>query len=339
MVEFLYIGVEGGIEERIAPAHGIPLVTLSLATPEGLLQTGIAAIQMGFGVLRSLLAFFKFRPQVVFSTGGFVSLPATVAAWLARIPVVVYLPDVRMGRSVAFAAPLARRLAVTSDESLSFLKSNNKAAVTGYPVRTGFLTMDRSTARRRLGIAGDEKVLLVMGGSLGARAINQAIVAELPDLLATSTVIHVCGAANYDDVTAVRNTLPKHLASRYRLEPFLDEEDMAAAMFAADLAVTRAGASILGELPAAGLPGIVVPLPAARVHQDANATALSSRGACIILANHELPNGSLTELILGVLADDGRRAKMRRAMEAFARPNAADDIARIIMESSNGRAA
>jgi UDP-N-acetylglucosamine--N-acetylmuramyl-(pentapeptide) pyrophosphoryl-undecaprenol N-acetylglucosamine transferase len=302
------------------------------------LRTGLAAIQMGVGVLRSLLAFFRFRPQVVFSTGGFVSVPATMAAWLARIPVVVYLPDVRMGRSVAFTAPFARRLAVTTDESLSFLKSN-KATVTGYPVRVGFTRVDRSTARRQLQIDQDEKVLLVMGGSLGARSINQAVVAGLAELLEASTIIHVCGAANYEDVNAVRNTLPRHLSSRYRLEPFLDEEDMAAAMFAADLAVTRAGASILGELPAAGLPGIVVPLPASRVHQDANGTALSSRGACEILANHELPNGSLINLILTMLADSDRLQKMRCAMEGFARPNAADDIARIIIETSTLRAA
>jgi UDP-N-acetylglucosamine--N-acetylmuramyl-(pentapeptide) pyrophosphoryl-undecaprenol N-acetylglucosamine transferase len=338
MVEFLYVGIQGGIEERIAPAHSIPLVTLKLTTPDGLLPTSIAALQMGFGVLRSLREFLRFRPQVLFSTGGFVSVPATVAAWLARIPVVVYLPDVRMGRSVALTAPFARRIAVTTDESLSFLKSN-KASVTGYPVRTGFLTMDRVKARERLGIGSEQRVVLVMGGSLGAQAINRAIVAGLPELLEESTVIHVCGPLNYTEVAAARSTLPEHLMSRYRLEPFFDEEDMAAAMFAADVAVTRAGASILGELPAAGLPAVVVPLPAARVHQDANATALSSRGACIILANHELANGSLTSLLLSVLTDKRRLGDMRSAMEEFARPNAADDIARIIVESSKGKAA
>lgn len=338
MAELLYVGIKGGIEERIAPAHGIPLLTLSLTTPEGVLRTVVAAAQMGLGMVRSLAAFARFRPHVLFSTGGFVSVPATIAAWVARVPVVVYLPDVRTGRSVALTARFARRVAVTTEESLSFLRSGDPI-VTGYPVRASFTIVDRDQARRRLNLDPDEPVLLVMGGSLGARAINQAIVADLKRLLEVATVIHVCGPANYEEVGEARNGLPPDERNRYRLEPFLDEMDMAAAMFAADLAVTRAGASILGELPAAGLPAIVVPLPAARVHQDANATALSSRGACIILANDELSYGALTGSIISVMADADRRAAMRTAMEAMARPRAADDIARIIIECAGGLAA
>ena len=335
MGELLYVGMKGGIEERIVPAHGIPLIALPLTTPEGLRRTAIAAVQIGIGTLRSLLALARFRPHVLFSTGGFVSLPATIAAWLARIPIVVYLPDVQMGRSVALSARFARRVAVTTQESTSF-PGSTKVTVTGYPVRRGFIDMDRAQARERLGLTPDERVLLVMGGSLGARAINQAVVVALPELLHAATIIHVCGIANYDEIAHVFDGLPSDIKGRYRLKPFLDEMDMAVAMFAADLAVTRAGASILGELPVARLPAIVVPLPAGRVHQDANATALSSRGGCVILANEELPAGGLAPLVHSLLEDSERRRTMRVALEQLSRPGAAEDIARIIISSARG---
>ena len=155
----------------------------------------------------------------------------------------------------------------------------DKAVVTGYPVRQEILALagQRPLARQQLGLLADSPVLLVFGGSRGARSINQALAAALPALLPHCQVLHISGALDWPAVEAQAASLPDELRPRYHAYPYLHDE-MPLALAAADLVVARAGASTLGEFPALGLPSILAPYPYSGQHQDVNASYLAERG-------------------------------------------------------------
>ena len=192
----------------------------------------------------------------------------------------IYLPDIEPGLAIKFLARFARRVAVTTTEARQFFKPG-LTVVTGYPVRAELFPAPATAgespkvaARRRLNLQDDLPVLLVFGGSRGARSINQAVAAQLEDFLAVSQLVHVTGSLDETWVHARREALPARLQARYHVSVYL-HEDMTAALLAADLVISRAGASVLGEFPAVGLPAILVPYPYAGAHQALNADYLA----------------------------------------------------------------
>ncbi len=330
----LYIGIKSGIEERAVPPLGVRLEALSLTTPDSFLKLPRALLDMLQASRISWQLLGKFRASVLFSTGGFVSVPATLAAWIRRVPIVIFLPDVVPGLTVRLTSRLARQIALSSSDTCPFFSPGSPLVVTGYPVRESFAATRRESARLELNLDPQDRLLLVMGGSLGAQAINEAIALRLPDLLEVTKIYHIAGKSNMERASRLAATLPESLARRYELVPTVDEKQIATVMFAADLAVTRAGASILGELPAAALPAIVVPLPAARVNQMENARALCSDGGCVVLSNQDAATGSLSQLILELMGDDNRLKQMSAAMAAKSRPSAAAEIGSLVLRAA-----
>ena len=213
--------------------------------------------RMAQGAVRGRRLLGEFGADVVLATGGYVSAPMLAAAW-RRCPSLIYLPDMTPGLAVRYLSPLATRVAVSFDRVLAHF-SPGKAFVSGYPVRRALVAADRRGARAQLGFTDDASVVLVMGGSRGARAINAALAAGLPDLLAGATVIHVSGQADHDWLCRRRGELPVALRERYRLYAYLCDE-MPQALAAADVAVARAGASTLAEYPAGGCPPCWCPI-------------------------------------------------------------------------------
>lgn len=333
MAELLYVGMAGGIEDRIVRPW-IPLLRLRLRTPDSPANTARTILDFLFGMVRCLATLRKFSPQVLFSTGGFVSVPATLAALVLRRPVVIFLPDVSPGTTIRLLCRMAKRVAVSLEDSLAFLPDRTKAVVTGYPVRSAFRSTDRNTARSKAGLAENELQLLVIGGSLGAATINRSVSLGLDRLLHLARVVHVCGHLHIEEMTQVQDYLDSELRDRYQLKASLTAEEMADAMFASDLAITRGGASILGELPAAGLPAIVVPLPAARVGQAQNAMALERSNASVTISNHQAEGGELVVAAEALLKNHNLRHSMGQAMSELQRPKAAEDIARIVTETA-----
>ncbi|HEV3310168.1 MAG TPA: UDP-N-acetylglucosamine--N-acetylmuramyl-(pentapeptide) pyrophosphoryl-undecaprenol N-acetylglucosamine transferase, partial [Chloroflexota bacterium] len=260
-------------------------MTLRIATPDTPAHIARSMLDLFLATATCLQRFRRFKPQVVLSTGGFVSIPAMLAAWATRTPVILFLPDVLPGRTVRVFSRIASRIAVSSSDSLTHLPSNGKTVVTGYPVRDQFTAILRADARRDAGLAETDLQLLVMGGSLGAAAINRAIGDGLLELLPLARIVHICGRAHMAEMAAIRDSLSEEQRDRYRLYDYLDSEAMATVLVASDLAITRGGASILGELPATGVPAIVVPFPAAQVGQEANARALARTGGCEVISN------------------------------------------------------
>lgn len=264
-----------------------------------------------------------FRPQVTFVTGGYVAAPAVWASWRARVPVLIYLPDLTPGQAIRLTSRLADRVAVSFPEVARYF--SDKAVVTGYPVRRALLKADKAAARQALGLSNEDPVLLVFGGSRGARSINRALTAALPQLLPRCQVVHVSGWLDWPWVQEVADRLPDGLRGRYHPYVYLHDE-MPQALAAADLAVTRAGASTLGEFPVCGLPSILVPYPFAGQHQDANAAYLAQRGAALIIPDGELDR-RLAPVVLQLLDAPKERHAMAQAAARLARPDAARNIA------------
>jgi len=190
--------------------------------------------------------------------------------------------------------------------------------------------MSRTQARDTLGLNPELFTLLVFGGSRGARAINQALAAILPQLLDEMQVLHISGELDYAQAQARTPQLQPGQQERYHLYPYLHEE-MIAALHAADLVVARAGASTLGEFPALALPAILVPLPISGGHQRHNAQYLADRGAAVVIENKDMPQ-KLLPTILNLSRDAEKLAAMSQNSVALARPHAARDIAQILID-------
>jgi UDP-N-acetylglucosamine--N-acetylmuramyl-(pentapeptide) pyrophosphoryl-undecaprenol N-acetylglucosamine transferase len=228
-------------------------------------------------------------------------------------------------------ARFADVIAVTTEDSQKFFKK--QIYETGYPLRPDLALWNRQTAHQHLGISGKLPVLLVSGGSKGARSINLAVWNHLLALLAKFEVIHISGETDWQNAQTMRAQLPAELAARYHAMPYLHE--MGAALASADLVVSRAGASTLGEYPLFALPAILVPYPHAWRYQKVNADYLTSRGAAITLEDHRLNNELLTTL--NVLAENPNKLKaMRAAMFELSHPRAAEKIASALIQLAGG---
>jgi UDP-N-acetylglucosamine--N-acetylmuramyl-(pentapeptide) pyrophosphoryl-undecaprenol N-acetylglucosamine transferase len=329
-LDILYIGSSGGAESDIVRRAGIALRSITAAPIRGRMPWEMAAnagkIAVGAGQARGVLA--EFLPQAVLSTGGYAGFPVALAARSRGIPIAVYLPDLYPGWAVRAIAHLAQKVAVTAIESLRRLPAA-KTVVTGYPVRDEFWRVDRAGGRKRLGLDPEEKVLFVAGASSGAHSINKAVASDLPGLLELCEVVHLSGRNDEPWLREISDSLPKGLRSRYHLHGYL-YDDFPWAMAASDLALCRAGASVLGELPATGLPAVLVPLPIAGGHQRPNARFLERHGAAQILDDADLDG--MLPVVGSLLHDEARLRSMRDAARRLARPDAARRVARILLE-------
>jgi UDP-N-acetylglucosamine--N-acetylmuramyl-(pentapeptide) pyrophosphoryl-undecaprenol N-acetylglucosamine transferase len=244
----------------------------------------------------------------------------------------LYVPDIEPGLALKTLARFADAIAVTADESRAFFNHKN-VTVTGYPVRSSLKVWDVADAQRVLGLSNDLPTLLVSGGSSGARSINRALMSALPELLVEMQVIHLTGKLDWPEVNAFCSTLPAENSAHYHAFPYL-HEDMGAAFSAADLIISRAGASSLGEFPMFGIPAILVPYPYAWHYQRVNATYLARHGAAVVVEDAELP-GKILSLVRELIHDEARRSQMRKAMQALYRSQAAVDIANLLQSLAN----
>jgi UDP-N-acetylglucosamine--N-acetylmuramyl-(pentapeptide) pyrophosphoryl-undecaprenol N-acetylglucosamine transferase len=275
------------------------------------------------GALASSRILKDFRPDVLLFTGGYVAVPMALAA--RRLPSLLFVPDIEPGLALKVLARFASRIALTSEKSKSFFKNGKRLVVTGYPVRPELTAWTREKGRAALGLRHDAPVLLVFGGSKGARSINRALLASLHRLLDKIQVVHISGQLDWAEIIEAKKALPAELSANYHPFAYLHEE-MGAALASADLAVSRAGASSLGEYPAFGLPAVLVPYPYAWRYQKVNADYLADHGAAVIVEDRTL-NENFAAAVLNLLDDEQRLEAMRRAMGSLARPEAAQKIA------------
>ncbi len=329
----LYVGAERGVEAGLVRRAGLPFTAIAtgplrVAHPLRLARN-LGRMRRGAAQVADLLQ--RWRPDVVFVTGGYVCAPVVWAAHRRRIPILLYLPDMTPGLAVRLLSRYADRIAVSFPEATAYFR-NRRTLVSGYPVRRALCerTLDKAAARRYFALDPLQPTVLVFGGSQGARAINEALATILPPLLDRAQVIHLSGERDWSAAQARSAGLDEERRRRYRLFAYL-HEDMPAALMAADLVVARAGASTLGEFPALGLPAVLVPLPLAGQHQEANARYLADRGAAVIVANAELRT-RLWPTLQTLLTHPERLEGMSRAAAALAQPEAADRLAQALLD-------
>ncbi len=314
------------MEADLVARAGLPFRAIHGAGVHGVgWRLPLNALDLARGLVEALRIVRAFRPEVVFVTGGFITAPVAAAAWLSQVPVLVYLPDIEPGLAVKLIGRLARRIAVTVDDSKRFFSGRARdVVVTGYPTRPGLEAATRAASRAALGLEPDGLTVLVTGGSRGARSLNRAVLLALPDWLKDYQVIHLSGQLDWPTVEQARGALPADQQAHYHAFPFMHE--MGQALAAADLVVSRAGASALGEYPLFGLPAILVPYPYAWRYQKVNADYLVERGAALRLNDEDLAE-RLAPTVRALLGDPQRLAAMRQAARAAARPAAAQEIA------------
>ena len=326
-VKTLWVGGEGGIEESLVKRRAIPFRSIPAAGVHGVsplvLPRNLFTIGRGILAARSILN--DFQPDVLFFTGGYVAVPMAFAG--RSFPSLLYVPDIEPGMALKSLARSADVIAVTTEQSQQFF--NKRVYETGYPLRPDLALWDRQTAHQHLGISGKSPVLLVLGGSQGAHSINLAVLNHLPALLEKFELIHLSGEPDWQMVKSARAELPVELADRYHAISYLHE--MGAALAAADLVVSRAGASSLGEYPLFALPAVLVPYPYAWRYQKVNADYLTRRGAAILLEDHRLNDDLL--VTLNVLLQNPNKLKaMRAAMFELSHPRAAEKIASALIQ-------
>ncbi len=314
------------------PASGIQLETIQggaiAGVPWSLRLRNAAKLSWSLGKANKIIR--QFRPEIVFLTGGYVNVPVAVISASRRIPMVVYLPDIEPGLAIKNLSRVARRIACTAEESLAYFPAG-KGIVTGYPVRPSLretTKLDHSTALEQFDLDSTRKTLFVFGGSRGARSINRALIKALPELLEQIQVIHISGELDWGEVEHSTSQLSGGLRRYYRPFAYLHER-MGIAFRAADLVMARAGASMLGECPAFGVPTILVPYPHAWRYQKVNADYLVKHGAALRLDDEKL-NETLASTVLALLDNQTKLDEMSKAAHKLDVPAAAENIAAVL---------
>jgi UDP-N-acetylglucosamine--N-acetylmuramyl-(pentapeptide) pyrophosphoryl-undecaprenol N-acetylglucosamine transferase len=324
----LWVGGKGGMEADLVQRAGIPFASIPAA---GLHGVGLGALpgnllQLAQGTLASGSILAEFKPDVLFFTGGFVAAPMAVAG--RRIPTLLYVPDIEPGSALKFLARNATRIALTAPESQEYFDNPARLVVTGYPTRSELVHWDKAEGRKKLGLHDKLPILLVLGGSKGARSINRALLPALPQLLKQTQVVHISGQLDWEEIQAAQAQLPVDLAKEYHAYPYLHEE-MGAALASADLAISRAGASTMGEYPLFGLPAILVPYPYAWRYQKVNADYLVSHGGALMIKDEDLP-AQLMRTVQSLLGNPAQLDSMHAAMHSLHQPEAATRIAELL---------
>jgi UDP-N-acetylglucosamine--N-acetylmuramyl-(pentapeptide) pyrophosphoryl-undecaprenol N-acetylglucosamine transferase len=287
-------------------------------------------LMRGWRAARSLIQ--EFQPDVLFFTGGYVAVPVAFAGGDTRTA--CFVPDLEPALALQIISRRADIIAITTDESRKYYKQGKNIVVSGYPTRYDVENVNREDARKALDLQDGVPVILVFGGSRGARSINEALWNVLTEVLELAQVLHITGELDWPETAARQEKLPADLAHRYHPYAYLHEE-MAFALAAADLAVSRAGAATMGEFPLFGLPAVLVPYPHAWRYQKTNAAYLEAEGAAVVLEDAALSE-KLLPMLQGLLTDDVRLEAMSAASRLLARPDAAEIIANEIINLTQG---
>lgn len=328
-LDVLWVGGEGGMEAQLIERVNIPFKTIPAAGVHGvgLIQLPRNIRKLARGVIAARRVLRNFKPDVLFFTGGYLAIPMAIAG--RKIPIVLYVPDIEPGLAIKTIAQFADGIAVTADDSYKYYRNKRQIRCTGYPTRSSLRKWSREEARRLLNLNDEPPVLLVLGGSKGARSINNAVLEHLTELLGFLQLIHISGEQDWLQVSVM---VKNHNHPHYHPFPYLHEE-MGAAFAASDIVLSRAGASILGEYPLFGLPSMLVPYPHAWRYQKVNADFLVRHNAAVIVEDANLDN-QIVPVVKNLLKDNPQMESMRMSVKSLANPDAARSISQLLMEQA-----
>jgi UDP-N-acetylglucosamine--N-acetylmuramyl-(pentapeptide) pyrophosphoryl-undecaprenol N-acetylglucosamine transferase len=331
-----WLGSSHRMESRLIPARGIEFIGLRQTefrrrpTPANIVYNARSLLFLQSAIWQAVGIIWKLKPRLVLTTGGFAGGAAGLAAWMTRTPLAIIEPNVFPGLTNRFLGRRAARVFVTYPEAREYFPPT-KASVVGTPSRREVAEKDRMEARRALGIDNQTLMILAMGGSQGAAGINK----NLPEAVRLATkdrpgirfrVIHQCGQGKFGAIQVDRASLSEN---QYQVMEFID--DAPTYLAAADLIVSRAGASTLAEIACRGIPSILIPYPfSSENHQVKNARSWEASGAAFCLEEKDLAPSALATSLLLLLTDPSKRESMGKEAMKFGDPQAANRIAEML---------
>jgi len=363
-----FVGRAGGLEERVVPREGFPFAAVECGpwrrgTPSSLLTGCLLAARGAFTARRIIRTA---GASAVFSTGGFTSVPVLLAATASRVPFVLHEPNQLPGVVTRVFGRFAQKVTVGYADAAGRFPSS-RTLVTGVPVRRELMGRATGEARAYLGVKEPACVVLALGGSKGAAAINRAMMEALPRLASGGvqvSVIWICGTGEEEACRRKAESAPVPVRLFGYLDSIADARgerssrairsgslgerssrairsgspvSMADALAAADVVVMRAGASSVAEVLALGKPSLLIPYPyAAEDHQTRNAEALAREGAAMLMPEKALTGAALAAALSALAADPGRRREMARRAAALGRPGAAREVASLVLAAMGG---
>jgi len=285
-----------------------------------------------FGILQAFLSIFFMAPDLIFSKGGYGSLPATISGWLLGVPIFLHESDISPGLTNRFLSKFALEIFVSFPKTEYF--SPKRMILVGNPIRRELLEGKKEEAIEFFKLTGERPIILVLGGSQGAQKINEVILLILPDLLKDFELIHQTGPKNFKEVKAEsRVVIPENLGKYYHLFPFFQESELKMAYSVSDLIISRAGSGSIFEISALGKPSILIPFPfAAQDHQLKNAYCFAEEKRSIIIEEGNFTPHFFLERVRFLFQNPKEMTDMAKKAKEFSRPQAARIISEYILE-------
>ena len=345
-LELYYIGpIQGpfAFDPVIFEGLNIKVVPISSESPNNATNPFtklVSVFKSAWGSVQCLWHLWRIMPYAIFSKGGYGALPVLIVGFLYRIPIVIHESDASPGKINELSKKFASRIAVAFEKSASFFPPE-KTALVGNPIRRQFFEADPlDAAYEHFHFSRDLPVIFITGGSQGAKTLNDLVLNILPFLLEKYQIIHQCGSRNHEEVftesAVIVQDLSETVKLRYHLLGSLDERGMRYAYEISSLVVSRSGSGSIFEIAAKGKPSILVPLAAsARDHQRDNAYDYAKTGAAIVLEENNLKSRMFFETINLLMENPGKLNQMASAAKSFARPEAAQTIARELLRLSD----
>lgn len=355
--EFLYVGTKKGLENKIVPVAGYKLITLDIMGWER--KISLQAVKAGWKAMRGLHQATRiikdFKPHLVIGTGGYVCLPVVWAAARQGVPTLVHEQNAMPGLTNKFLSRRVDGIMLTFPHSKKYFsqKLQNKSFVTGLPVRPAILDVTKEEGQQFFGLAKDRLTIVSVGGSRGAKSINEAMFQVCQEFASPISkgslrktynsegqikykspgvqIIHITGADGYTNFMEKLQRAGINLGNNGNIivRPYIHEMEYALAC--ADLCIARAGAAFLSEMTARGIPGILIPYPyATENHQEYNARSLVEQGAAQLILDHELTGEKIMEYINNILFDENKRNLSAALSFQAGKPEAIEKILQII---------
>lgn len=311
-LEFMFIGPAGDFNQIISNV-GISVKTIKAGKLRRYLslENLIDIFKIPIGIFQSFHFILKFKPDLVFSKGGFASVPPVFASWVLRVPIVTHESDIVPGLATKIISSFATKILISFSETRKYFK-NNKVVLTGNPIRSDISNGSFENGLSFFKLSSHLPIILILGGSQGAQKVNEMILEIVPRLSQECQIIHQCGDKNYGEIKNKKKKLNLQYPERYQIYPFLKEE-IKDAYVLAEVIVSRAGANSLAEIIVLKKPNILIPLStAANNHQFKNAEFLVKKKSSLLIDETIDDSQKLADVILKLLADKNIQMQMEK---------------------------
>ena len=343
-LEFFYVGPRDDFSEELLSKEGVKVKFITSGKIrryldlKSIFQNIVDILfKIPIGLFQAIFHILVINPDLIFSKGGYGSLPVVFSGWLTLIPIFLHESDIVPGLSNKIASLFSLEIFVSFPAEQTGYFPAKKMISLGNPIRAEILEGSKEKAREIFNLSGEKPVILVIGGSQGSQRINDVISFILPDLLKEFEVIHQTGIKNFREIEIESTTfIEKSLLRYYHIFPFLNEEQLKNAFAAADLIISRAGSGAIFEIAAVGKPSILIPLPeSAQNHQVRNAYAYAEKGATLVIEEENFTPSFFLERIRYIFSQPEKLKTMAEAAKLFSKPLAAKIIAQYLVDYLN----